>query len=788
MSLNTIKSQQGIATVLIVLLVGVALSASTLGVIYSVKSTQSKQITSHASTNAQSAAWALAEATRVYLSELSPAALSALEASVETAGAAGYPIVLSNLPASLAHLAKSEIVVKSVHTPDDKPRFEITVNAIDTLSKSTASLNVVYEVMLGSAPRECRGPGGSQFTGILDGHDLDIRMSGDGNEISVDGSYLNSNNQHTFTGIRQFSATGDILLNGTATGDLEILRANGTITARVTTPIARIEAGKDIIIPDGSNQDLPYLLAGGDISWGAHNKSDKMQAGAYIQGEGYRTDREGTVSFTKGTNFGTLITRGVFDLSTSGAPSSIDKIYSLSDVTFSANAAPVNDVTAVGNITCIANPTLDNVEYGGQITGCSGYADGMGAMTEEQVLALITALKLPPDETEPLLATYIPVELKSSTIADANGYPSNFAFTYDQATQEIRVKVTEVYGVSNPDGSTKEYVYSHTPYPNALTPVGQLPSETDFRICSGTNQPCINFIPDITILTDTSDHRPTFNGEPAASYDFEGVTEKNDLGVIPVNQPRGLWVVTPVTKELPPGIFYFDRDLRLTPSNDARLANGFLSAGDVQTSRGVPMIYALNGLSAEILCSNNAINDTTGGQHNAEAKIAGDTSKRLFAEQNGAYAYPTNFCNDDATKYRSTVAEDNTDPDAIGEMPYIGQFVIMAGQENTPEDPEEPATYQGGNFYAQTSGSFYGRIIAGNTFNSADQGNISVHGSVGSEARASGKSNATNEIVGTIDVHSGYLDKLEASDGDGAECKPSPGVAGDTKLIWSRYL
>lgn len=792
MNIQILQRQRGIATVLIVLLVGVALSASTLGVIYSVKSTQSKQITSHASTNAQSAAWALAEAARVYLEKMgNEGKLTALDGKIAAAlaaGTSGHELALA-LPATLSHLANSKIYINSTLDIDGKAAYELTINAVDTISKASTVLNVVYQVTPGASPVMCPGPGGNQFTGVIEGDRLDIRMSGDNNEIVVDGSYI-STEDHALVGIRQFSATGDITLDGTAAAALEALKANGTITARVVNSISKIESGSDIIIPDGSNQDLPYLLAAGNISWGAHNSSEFMQAGARIKDQGFRQDKDGTITFTKGINFDTLISRGAVDLD-NNAPSSIGDLYSLSDVTFSINESMVSKVVAAGDITCNSSPNITAAEYGGQISGCDGFTNGSSLDDEASILAKIENTKSPINGDEPLMATYIPVELKQSTIADANAYPANFAFHYDDTSGEIRVKVKNVNGISQPDGGEKEYILSHSPYPNALTPVGETPAESNFRLCTSTTNRCLDFIPNTTILEVNDDtHRPTKGGVRIAKVEYgNGTAPVNDRGVIPIDQPDGIWVITNDTKELPPGIFYFDRDLRLTPSNDARLANGFLSAGDVQTSQGVPMIYALNGLSAEIICANNAIIDTTGGQHNAEAKISANTGKRLFPEQNGSYAYPTNFCNTDGTKIRGEVSPDETDPNAAGSLPYIGQFVIMAGQENPPEDPDGTPTYQGGNYFAQTSGSFYGRIIAGNTFNSADRGNISVHGSIGSEARLAGKSEAVNTIVGTITVHTDYLETLEADDDKTKDCTPSQGQASSpTRLVWSRYL
>lgn len=59
--------QRGIATLLIVLMLGLAVSVTVMATVYSVRSAQSQQLTSHTATTAQAAAWRGVEALRQYL-------------------------------------------------------------------------------------------------------------------------------------------------------------------------------------------------------------------------------------------------------------------------------------------------------------------------------------------------------------------------------------------------------------------------------------------------------------------------------------------------------------------------------------------------------------------------------------------------------------------------------------------------------------------------------------------------------------------------------------------------
>ncbi|PZU25844.1 MAG: hypothetical protein DI584_12965, partial [Stenotrophomonas sp.] len=58
------KRQRGVATLLIVLMVGLAVSVTVAATIYSLRGTQSQQLTTHSATAAQAAAWRGVEALR----------------------------------------------------------------------------------------------------------------------------------------------------------------------------------------------------------------------------------------------------------------------------------------------------------------------------------------------------------------------------------------------------------------------------------------------------------------------------------------------------------------------------------------------------------------------------------------------------------------------------------------------------------------------------------------------------------------------------------------------------
>lgn len=64
------KQQRGLATILIIVLAGLAITATSLGMMYAVRGAQETQISNHALVPAESKAWSGVEIMRLYLATL----------------------------------------------------------------------------------------------------------------------------------------------------------------------------------------------------------------------------------------------------------------------------------------------------------------------------------------------------------------------------------------------------------------------------------------------------------------------------------------------------------------------------------------------------------------------------------------------------------------------------------------------------------------------------------------------------------------------------------------------
>ena len=767
MKLKTIKQQQGIATVLIVLLVGVALTASTLGVIYSVKSTQNKQVTSHATSNAQSAAWALAEAARAYLMQLDPDELDTLRTEVDAAGDAGREIPIT-LEGPLAHLNKSKIFANSsyIDPVSGKPHIEITINAVDSVSQAATSLNVVFEIVTGSAGSQCYPEGQNRFNGDVIGQNVDLYMTGDLNEIVVDGSYgSGDSNLHSIRGIERYKVTGDLSLSGSGNGyALTELQANGSIHLDIAsadidenTPIS---AGGDITI-DAANANLGTVVAGNNINLIIHEgTATNVQAGVKILGnikgvdltaDGYRENPVelgsplGAINFQTSATISTALSRA--DLNLGNNLKNLDNTYSLSDVLFDGYGGAIVEAVAAESIICTSSPTIAKADAGKSIQNCVPIPDTTNLVTDPEVKTTV----------ETKMINYIPLDLPPSLIADADSYKANYAFH--------RVGIENHVTVQNINGLTEAPKTYKLLDDNTLETLDTA-ENTGFNICGDATEKCIDFAPNSRILESDNTRAPR--------------TTVDDRDVIEAIAPNGLWTILPNTTSLAPGVYYFDRDVKIDGFNNSNFVTTIMSAGHIMPTNPI-QIFAMNAVPEEVLCLNQNFS-VSPEQHNSNADITLIPAERHYPRQGGVDPYPTNYCKDT----NGSVARDSS-PDED----FVGQFALMAGQENNEADP---VSYQGGNIYFASSLNIYGRVIAGNTIKlespDGKKSNAQIFGLIGSEARAAGIDNAQNDLTGTIDVHTDfYTDVLNKGDPNGGgECSPSDAVDPASTLIWSRYM
>ena len=255
--------QRGIATVLIVLLTGLGLTAGVLGTVSYVRDLQEQDRTAHAQTQAQMKAWTGAEVVQQYLGQLDGTALAAL---LDQTASRQQPLELQMQGTGVEGVIAARIV------GIDKDAGTITaritgVGAPGTRAEARSVLEVVYGAEAGSEPQPPTMPRASAvFRG-------DLSISGgttsfSNNEgasgyqkIAVDGKLtIASASQAKISGCTK----GDINMSGGGIDDNAMLTSqNGTITiGSISMPKNATLWGSGLNIANSGSGSFIALKAG----------------------------------------------------------------------------------------------------------------------------------------------------------------------------------------------------------------------------------------------------------------------------------------------------------------------------------------------------------------------------------------------------------------------------------------------------------------------------------------------------------------------------------------------
>ena len=214
--------QRGIATVLILLLVGLSLSAAVFGTAHYIRSQQQQDVAAHAQTQAQMKAWTGAELVRQYLQQLQDSGqLAALYAK-----APPFDLTLSGdgvTNAVLARITASDSTAKTVTA-------RITgVTAPDSSAEARAVVEVVYAVGAGSgtAPGQCGTP--IRSSTVLRG---DVSITGGTTSFTSGENYTDV----AIDGSLTIQSASEAIISGCTKGDITLsgggIDANATLSSQ----------------------------------------------------------------------------------------------------------------------------------------------------------------------------------------------------------------------------------------------------------------------------------------------------------------------------------------------------------------------------------------------------------------------------------------------------------------------------------------------------------------------------------------------------------------------------
>ena len=259
------KRQRGVATLLIVLMVGLAVSVTVAATIYSLRGTQSQQLTTHSATAAQAAAWRGVEALRLYLLQ------------VETSVWPGWVGNDAKPVTGLEALGVRAATVTSVAVAGSD-HYQVTARVTGTAgvgnALTTATVEVVYDVLPGSGtpgtPPVCASMPKAPmvFNGDLDysGGKLDVTNAVDYENIVVAGNLtIGGGSTARISGC----VKGDVSMTGGGITDNGHLYSEGSI---------RIDGMGN---PSGTTLWARNIQIGNGVSGGNYNA---IKAGAYAVG------------------------------------------------------------------------------------------------------------------------------------------------------------------------------------------------------------------------------------------------------------------------------------------------------------------------------------------------------------------------------------------------------------------------------------------------------------------------------------------------------------------------
>mgnify|MGYP006929042270 FL=1 len=185
------SSQQGFATILIVLLVGLAIASSVLGTAYYLKSSQKSLAASHALTNAQSGAWTGVEVFREYLNDLDGTAILALPKD-------------KSIMLNVQHGRKLKVDhIEPLQTSISPEKYQVSaqIQNISNTSEASSTIQAVYEITFDSSSSQ---PPNGKIEGINIYGDVTVSggvhiNGGDKALINIQGNFFTSGNGFTLS-------------------------------------------------------------------------------------------------------------------------------------------------------------------------------------------------------------------------------------------------------------------------------------------------------------------------------------------------------------------------------------------------------------------------------------------------------------------------------------------------------------------------------------------------------------------------------------------------------------
>lgn len=771
------QRQRGVATLLIVLMVGLAVSAAVATSVYALRGTQSSELTTHAATTAQANAWRGVEALRQYLLQVPATTYN------------GWSSTTNQAVSGLTSLGVSQATINSVVATGTN-QYQVTANVTGAAgignAYTTSTVQVVYNVTPGNsvpatppiihslptAPMVFNGDlniSGGQ-SGVVDPNTVynykDIAVAGN---LIIGGA-----SNATISGCTKGNATlsgGGIINNG------HIYATGGITLNGMGFPAGTTLWGNSVLFGGGSsNGGSMAAIEAGAFQANVINASNSVIGTAQVGGKliASTVKSPATIPWTQGTVMPWSTGEVVVTL-TGGNQFLLD----LSKVTMNATTG---QLTGAAGAQWLAGPSssaqLPNV-ITFQATGIATYQNSTGVAQEGGLISTTSSASLSGATTIwgnrlSLLnssssygtmwanGNVALIDAKVSSLMGGGnlqataggGSPGNY-WNFPSVTSGVLAgHVT--YSGGNADGALPGIKTAQAgttpglpgvPYCDArVAPVSaasfKMQANYVFQTVGGQPQLTIQNVKaqDGTSIDGTYSLKNPTATQKALLQKLMTCNNTTDPGCLTSlwQASTQTWVFNGVSK-LPPGVLWFDSAVTVAGTyNGIDLIDGIYSVGAVNlTPAGHGKLIAPNFVNA------------TGTGH-------------AIADLCGAAYYPANLC---ASSTSLVTWKDEAGTTHTG-LP-IGNVAILTEQGLISND-----------------WTIFGNVILGGGFSSGSSGNTVITGSL---TVGSNQTSATSMQSGGVMVNvpaNGDLNQLPTGSGG----TPPMSVPASATVLWSRYL
>lgn len=586
------KQQRGIATILIVVLVGVALTASAMGIMHSLRSTQEKQVAVHAVTHAQNGLWTGVEAMRMYLASLTPANIDLLD---------GRTDVGIDFP---PNTGLGSLVAKTIDVDISGTTRLVKATLVNNHgdAKASAAVEVTFEMREATVASY-------QLTAPLNFND-DFKMTSrlvfdNPMSINVKGNVELAGDVTNLNGI---NATG--LVNITSGADVGLIHANGDVNLTgLNATATEVKARGNVTITGTAG--VPVISANGNVTHNASTDTSSMRSRANV-----------TVGNSSG-NHSLIIAGGGVTVNPSYG-GTVSDLRSVNTIANNSATAQLSNVYGQAGLDCLAAWTnFTTISINGSFgAGCAPVSGAGKTVTQPAAVTVNVMNPVPPFEMPSLSVDVYPYREEA-----------NYIVSYESG--KIKVEVKNIQGLTN----GTYYVGNGRGICAAVDASNNCVGAISKYMCLGSwdGGSCLSYAYSTFTVADDVNGTITTQALPSGTHNSKGTFTLEGGGIAP-------------------GIWWIDGNVILSTgyNNGTLMATGNIATsnhyrGAAVNYGGEPIVYSSSIRNpAERTTPYQEICQAIGTGMKAEMSHLVGTYKSRFENQ-----YPTNLCNKTTATYTS---------------------------------------------------------------------------------------------------------------------------------------